>query len=656
MNKRLSYYLLATLLLIIPFAITSCSDSDGPSEPEAPTAPTDDIKVTLPPTMDVVLSEGCIITNVTGTVLTSDVILLESSTGTLQQCPIISTGTGTFTFSLPDKFQSGTYKLYLRRGDRRISLGTTIINVVEKKVELLPTTTVYGTVESAEGPVAGVVVSDGIDVTVTDENGIYQLASKKTTGYVFISVPGGYEPESNGVFPAMYARLLADDSVAESANFKLKKVNQDSYKVLFLGDMHLAARTNDLNQFKKVTDDINAYRNANSTTPVYGITLGDMTWDLYWYDNKFNLSNYVTEINNNINNMIIYQTIGNHDNDFKAFNNVAAKLAFNTTVAPIYYSFNIGKIHYVVLDDIDCSAYDGTTSRNYTKNIFVPQLEWLAKDLRYVDKSTPVYVVMHAPVYSPKSLTNFSYNLKNSQQLIDALDGYTVHFVTGHTHCNYNVIPSQDITGGKPIYEHNVAATCSDWWWSGYLTPGCLLSLDGSPSGYAVFTINGTTSQNIYKTVGKDEDFQFRSYDLNNVSFSMDDVPNLTNTSVQNEWRKRCDAYSGAQNNEILVNVWGYNPNWTVSIATADGTPLEVKSVSALDPLHIEAMDKKRFNSNVTSVPNFVTETSHHFFKATAPDATSNVVITVKDEFGHTWTETMERPKAFNTGIYAITY
>lgn len=653
MNKRLTYYLLILIFSAITFTLAGCGDSSDSSDQNTETT-SDDVKVSLPPTMDVVIGEECVFSNVTGTVLTSDVILLESSTGTLTQCTIETIGTGSFSIKLPDNFQSGTYKLYLRRGDRRISLGSVVINMVTKQIELLPDTTVYGTVESDEGPVPGVVVSDGVEVTVTDENGEYQIPSQKEKGYVFISVPGGYEPETSGVFPTIYAILKGDATVAESANFKLKKVNQTNYKVIFLGDMHLANRTDDLNQFKNVTDDLNAYRSAYSSNPVYGITLGDMTWDIYWYDNKYTLSNYVTEINNNVSNMIIYQTIGNHDNDYLATNNVAATSAFNTTIAPIYYSFNIGQVHYIVLDDIDCSAYDGTTSRNYSKNLFDPQLAWLAKDLQYVDKSTPIVVVTHAPIYTSRGLTTFTHNLKNGEQLVAALDGYTVHFVTGHTHKNYNVLPSMSITGGKPIYEHNVAAVCSDWWWSGYLTPGCLVSTDGTPSGYAVWTFTGTTPQYIYKTVGKGEDYQFRSYDLNNVSFSMSDVPNLQNTTVQNAWRVYCDAYDGTQNNEILINVWNYNPNWTVSVATTDGKALDVTPVTAYDPLHIEAMAKKRFNNNVSSTPNFVTEVQYHFFKATAPDATTDVVITVKDEFGHTWSETMERPKAFSTDEYAI--
>ncbi|MDE6422092.1 MAG: hypothetical protein K2K95_01580, partial [Muribaculaceae bacterium] len=67
----------------------------------------------------------------------------------------------------------------------------------------------------------------------------------------------------------------------------------------------------------------------------------------------------------------------------------------------------------------------------------------------------------------------------------------------------------------------------------------------------------------------------------------------------------------------------------------------------------IKAMAVKRFNeAGITSTPNFITQNYPHFFKATAPDADTDVVITVKDEFGNVWTENMARPKAFTLENY----
>jgi hypothetical protein len=60
----------------------------------------------------------------------------------------------------------------------------------------------------------------------------------------------------------------------------------------------------------------------------------------------------------------------------------------------------------------------------------------------------------------------------------------------------------------------------------------------------------------------------------------------------------------------------------------------------------------KRFNQSNTSTPNFITEKFTHFFKVKAKDADVDLVITVKDEFGNSWTENMARPKSFSIDDY----
>ena len=45
-----------------------------------------------------------------------------------------------------------------------------------------------------------------------------------------------------------------------------------------------------------------------------------------------------------------------------------------------------------VIDNIDCIAYDGVQDRPYSQNVYEPQIEWLKKDLSYIDKSTSFIV------------------------------------------------------------------------------------------------------------------------------------------------------------------------------------------------------------------------------------------------------------------------
>ena len=645
---------LVWIFAIVPFLI-ACGDSNTDD------APTDDfdVRFELPATVDVSKGGELTFTVKEGkSPLTTDSFLLEGG-GISYLCPILRTSSESFTVRLADECESGSYTAYLKRDARKKSIGKIYINIVDK-IDFEPSagTTVFGLVSSEEGPVANVVVSDGTEVTVTDDKGIYELKSAKKWGYVFISVPSGYEVAAEGVFPQFYQSLKGAADVVEQKDFKLTKVDgQDRYKLFLLGDMHLANRTNDAAQFTQFTTDLNAYMAQHSGQKMYALTLGDMTWDLYWYKNNYALPQYRETINRQVKNLQIYHTMGNHDNDFMTTSDYDAAVKYVDCIGPTFYSFNIGQVHYVVMDNIDCSAYDGTDSRNYVKKLSNEQLKWLAKDLAYVDKSTPLIVAMHAQIYKPTSTGfAFDHDSANTEALLAALDGYEVHFVTGHTHKVYNITPDDDVVKGRDIHEHNSGAICASWWWSGNLTPGVHVSIDGAPGGYAIWDIDGTDFAWLYKSTGWPEEYQFRSYDLNNVSFSMDDVPNIpSNVLIQLAYKKYVNAYPENSDNEVLIKIWNWNSNWELSVVDERGKTLEYTPVWAYDPLHIAALSVPRFNnSGITSTPSFVTESATNFFKVKADDADVDLTITVKDEFGHTWTEEMQRPKAFSTDAYKL--
>ena len=393
-------------------------------------------------------------------------------------CKIESVSAKEFNVRLPLNLTNGKYEVLIRRGQKKKSFGETNLTI-KSASGFTPDkgTTVWGRILCDGSGVPGVVVTDGVMVTKTNDEGIYQLKSAKKWGYVSISVPSGYEVPSQGVLPMFYSLLTEKATVVEQKNFSLVKVEgQDKYKMFFFGDMHLANRTGDLSQFRVFTRDLTKYMNAHSGEKMYAMTLGDMTWDIYWYDKHFSFKEYLEEINQDIKGLQIFHTMGNHDNDYKAFRpdaDLKAASEYVRNVAPTYYSFNIGKIHYVVLDDIDCSNYDGTESRKYSRNLTTGQLEWLASDLRYVDKSTPLILTTHAQIFSPEAGDDYKVVTSNADRLFDILKGYKAHLVSGHTHVIYNVNPEESGKHGATDFsEHNSGAICASWWWSGNLTPG----------------------------------------------------------------------------------------------------------------------------------------------------------------------------------------
>lgn len=654
MKNVLKYLLLALIAVSQLFA---CGGSDDEKTP----ADNFDVQFTVPGSVDVTEGGECTFAVSGGgkSPLTTDTFILESDAGISYVCPIVNTSSDSFTVRLADGCETGYYKVFVKRDARKKSFGRIYINIVED-IDFKPDagTTVYGIVSSAGVGVENVVVSDGAEVTVTNEKGIYQLKSAKKWGYVFISVPSGYEVPSVGVLPQFHRALKNSADVVERADFKLEKVDgQDSYKIFMLGDMHLANRTGDLGQFAQFTSDLTDYMTRHKGEKMYALTLGDMTWDLYWYSNSYYFPQYLNTINSQIKNLQIFHTMGNHDNDFQTRSDYDAAVKYVDQICPTYYSFNIGKVHYVVMDDIDCSSYDGTESRNYVKSLSAEQLDWLAKDLSHVAKTTPVVVAMHAQVFYPTtSGFKIDHDPVNTLRLFDILDGYTVRFVTGHTHKLFNVTPDAPIVDGHNFREYNSGSVCASWWWSGNLTPGIHIGTDGTPGGYGIWDVAGTDFQCLYKSTGWPEEYQFRSYDLNNVHFSMADVPLMPSdisASVKNAYMQYVNAYPQNNDNEVLINIWNWNSDWTLSVVDENRKTLPYTEVWAYDPLHIAALSVKRFNNaGLKSTPSFITDKFTHFFKVKADDADTDLVITVKDEFGNEWTENMQRPKAFSTDAY----
>ena len=654
MKNVLKYLLLALIAVSQLFA---CGGSDDEKTP----ADNFDVQFTVPGSVDVTEGGECTFAVSGGgkSPLTTDTFILESDAGISYVCPIVNTSSDSFTVRLADGCETGYYKVFVKRDARKKSFGRIYINIVED-IDFKPDagTTVYGIVSSAGVGVENVVVSDGAEVTVTNEKGIYQLKSAKKWGYVFISVPSGYEVPSVGVLPQFHRALKNSADVVERADFKLEKVDgQDSYKIFMLGDMHLANRTGDLGQFAQFTSDLTDYMTRHKGEKMYALTLGDMTWDLYWYSNSYYFPQYLNTVNSQIKNLQIFHTMGNHDNDFQTRSDYDAAVKYVDQICPTYYSFNIGKVHYVVMDDIDCSSYDGTESRNYVASLSAEQLDWLAKDLSHVAKTTPVVVAMHAQVFYPTtSGFKIDHDQVNTLRLFDILDGYTVRFVTGHTHKLFNVTPDAPIVDGHNFREYNSGSVCASWWWSGNLTPGIHIGTDGTPGGYGIWDVTGTDFQCLYKSTGWPEEYQFRSYDLNNVHFSMADVPLMPSdisASVKNAYMQYVNAYPQNNDNEVLINIWNWNSDWTLSVVDENRKTLPYTEVWAYDPLHIAALSVKRFNNaGLKSTPSFITDKFTHFFKVKADDADTDLVITVKDEFGNEWTENMQRPKAFSTDAY----
>lgn len=654
-NKQLSRrdFIVSTAVAGLGLTVFGCKKTETPA-PAAPTPPTgnNDLKIgninipsrlTFPVNTDFSFQGS-------GFAMGDQLVFVALTDATRNftiQLKAITTNNCTFT--IPANFTANSYRISVTRGTQSLLLGSSTIEVPFANIPDVAGMTVKGSVYAAGVGLANVTVSDGVEVAKTDQNGTYYLASKKNKNFIFVSIPGGYEVSYvNSVLPVFYKNFTTDANTIETVDFELKPVNNDKHVLLALGDMHLANRNDDVSQFQNgfLTDaakSITKYKNEGYK--VYALTLGDMTWDAYWYANNYSFSQYLNLIKTV--NVPVFHTMGNHDNDPYINSDWQAETAFRTSLGPTYYSFNIGKVHYIVLDNIQYlnkGASQGVVGdRDYNGVIVADQIAWLKKDLAMItDKSTPIVVAMHiqlnnAPTLSGQNETA-SLRLNNSTEFINTLTEFTdVNVITGHTHVCYAYENSNN------LMEHNSGAICATWWWtgrSGYANNH--ICKDGAPGGYGIWKFNDRNYQWLYKAIGEQENYQFRAYDLNKVHIT---AAKYAPKSTEEKLKPYTGTYANPNtNNEILVNVWGFDKKWKVEILE-NGTPLSVSRVRTLDPLHIISYEALRLNANAEPTEDFVTTNSAHFFKAKANGATTPIEIKVTDRFGNIYSETMIRPK-----------
>jgi hypothetical protein len=585
--------------------------------------------------------------------LDGDVVTFIGETGNTFTATLVGVNDDGISFQLPSNIPTGKYEITITRGDATMTIGSmSIYRVFRGDIPAKEGMNVNGVVHCNGMAVPGVVVSDGVNVTTTDEDGIYYLSSNKKTGYVFISMPSGYKvSNTNGNQPAIYGKLTSDESTIDRNDFSLIEVPKDKdYVVLALADMHLAARTWDREQFDAntvpdVNDMISYYSSMGKE--VWAVTLGDQSWDSYWYSNKFTLTEaipYINEIN-----CPVFHCMGNHDNDPNYSSDWEASQYWRDNLGPTYYSFNIGNVHYVVLDNI---TYNGIS--NYTSKIDDVQMSWLRKDLATIaDKSAPLVVCMHIPLHARPSVSNGAQvdkiSMASGTELVDALNGFNdVTIMTGHTHVCYGANEND----GK-IKEHNIGAVCATWWWTGHMKYRAQIGIciDGAPAGYGVLEVSGNKVEEYYKSVGYEKDYRFRAYDLNTVEITADKFcPDADDTRLALVSNYVQGYGTAGSSNEVLINVWGFSTGWSIDVYE-NGKKLDVTRSSEYDPLHIVAYEFQRLNALATPTAAMVTTANPHMFKVRASSATSNLDIKVTDCYGNVYTETMTRPKEFGYSI-----
>ena len=496
-------------------------------------------------------------------------------------------------------------------------------------------------VTDAGAPLADVVVSDGINLTTTDAEGNFVLQSEMELGYIFVSTPSGYEPtvSLDGNRPCFWKQI--DRLNSTDITFTLKPIaSKGPLSIVAIADPQISNREGDVELLKnfyvpEINKTIDALR-AKGTDPIV-ITLGDIICD-WFLANGFGYTLDMFNKDFQVN-APVYHTMGNHDNDPFTSGDFETTGLWRNFNGPTYYSFNRGGAHFIVVDNIvytNPGASHGVSGkRSYTTALTEEQLNWIAADLATIkDKTAPLFITMHGifltyPVADGQTISKV-YRFDDGGPQLGALlaDFTNVKVMSGHAHKNH----FQHTPEGN-IREYNYAGTNGGWWPAGFKPykanlPVCF---DGAPWGMGIwdFTADAKNPTHIFKGYNLDENEQIRVYDLNTTII---DNTDFTKAFV-----------TGASKNNILANVWAYEPGCTVKMFE-NGKELQVRRVALPDPyLIIKYLlpIKEEYGSwNSGMDP----EHTAHMFRANATTADAPVTVEFTDLWGRKFTKTLNRP------------
>ena len=510
---------------------------------------------------------------------------------------------------------------------------------------------VSGIVKDSNGnPIKGVVISDGEQCVQTDEYGFYEIeCDLASTKFIFASIPSGYKAPSVNGSPQFYYRIsdrdIQNDYCVADFVFEPIAGNPNRYTMIVGADPQPRAKSkgddrvafHSLDICEDLYLDMADTRSKISDREVYGMMLGDIV-----HENMSLFANYVTGIAKT--GVQMFNIIGNHDHDLSATTDEEGARRFEENFGPSYYSFNIGKQHFVVLDNVIMTTIDGKLVKNeYSYGLTDKQWNWLKNDLSFVDKSTTLMVASHVPMFKKDSAeAEFQNQSAHGSDYANLLAQYSkVHAWAGHTHRSFNYnYPSNNAL--KNIEVHTLARSTGELWTNEY-------NAYGTPRGYTIVEVDGdniswkfkpTTYQkaqfvgNQYSTVGTPA-YTYRDWDYNaeGVAILRGSNKPLDESYQMKAWK---------QGSYIYVHIFMWDDKW--SKAQLNGKEMTLlkryNNFLVADPrdyAYQEMFDFYSVNSILSGYDYAYEPVYHNSIFRTSVSGSGSGTITVKDRFGNNY-------------------
>lgn len=512
----------------------------------------------------------------------------------------------------------------------------------------------------------GVVVSDGLQCVRTFADGsFYMKSTLAKTKFVWVSTPSGYLPPVVNGIPQYYKAKadvtpsggiydfgtysLTPDGSADPNHFTLfmtadpqSRANPDEASTIFLDNCAYRSWRcqEDLTRILKETAATISGQN------IYGICLGDLV-----HENMPLMTDYAGELATL--GFPTYNVIGNHDADPAGTDDDSGSAPFEALFGPRNYSFNIGGLHFIVLDDIMMKFDSYGDLKAYDYGLTDDVMAWLEADLSYIPTSTTLMVCSHAPMFRVSSSSEHSNTFNHGPDYGALFDKYAeVHAWAGHTHetFNYNY---PDTHRHKNIQVHTLARSTGQLWTNEYLC-SC-----GTPRGFTVVEVNnGAITWKFHPTpyqkaayqassICAEPSYTYRDWNYVSKVAKMKDTGNTLDDSYQ----MHVYAPGVYQSGYVYANIFLWDDKWgTPTFSLNGGTPVDMENVPYTETGSCDygayefSYYYKQNNSRVRALgSSYVVRTSglHTIFKTPCSAASGTGTVSVTDRFGNTFTRTI---------------
>lgn len=535
-------------------------------------------------------------------------------------------------------------------------------------------------VDTSDNPIEGVVVSDGTQCVRTMIDGTFYMESTiANVKYVHVSTPSGYMPAVSGGIPRFYkakSGITPSAGVYDFGDFVLTPVaNPNRFTLLITADPQPRKQSNwnlekvaykSLDICQDLYQELYDVSSSISDRQVYGICLGDVV-----HEDMSLYSNYVSALGTL--GYPTYNIIGNHDNDPSAANDDAAAATYESNFGPRNYSFNIGGIHFVMLDNLRMIDNGEGKLTAFEQGLSDEAWTWLQNDMALIPTSTKIMVCAHSPMFKQQSgseRTNHAYHAGTRSDndgafgYGDLFDRYTeVHAWAGHTHSGFNFIYGNSHRH-KNIQVHTLARSTGELWTNEYLA-------NGTPRGFTIVEVeNGNITWKFHPVTRQRGAFQgvitdfcpagppaydWRDWNYNGSGVA---VMKVGGGALTEDYQMHVYPRGAYGDNYVYANIFLWDENWDNPVWTpAGGDPVEMTRIYTADNHDIVEVEKvydkadtefrswyKTESSLMASFDDYKTVDTDKIttlFRAPATASPNSGTVSVTDRFGNSYSRTV---------------